>query len=138
MGIDLSRVVFVDKLAHHQLMAMYKNCDVILDSYFFGGDTTTREAFEVGAPLVTLPSHMLGGRWSQAYYKHIGVTDLIATDPENYVELAIRVANDDIYANEIREKILKNKDKLFHSKEAVKGWADMLKKLYYKNNDITS
>lgn len=134
LGIDLSRVVFVDKLAHHQLMAMYKNCDVILDSYFFGGDTTTREAFEVGAPLVTLPSHMLGGRWSQAYYKQIGVTDLIATDPENYVELAIRLANDDTYANEIREKIIKNKDKLFHRKEAIKGWADMFKKLHNKNN----
>ena len=54
-NIDLNRVVFINKLEHHQLMTMYQHSDVVLDSYFFGGDTTTREAFEIGAPIITLP-----------------------------------------------------------------------------------
>ena len=51
-------------------MAMYNLCDVVLDSFFFGGDTTSREAFETGAIVVTLPSPYLGGRWTQAYYTY--------------------------------------------------------------------
>ena len=65
--MDLKRVVFVKRLAHHRLMAMYNLSDVVLDSYMFGGDTTTREAFEAGAPIVTLPGKHLGERWTQAY-----------------------------------------------------------------------
>merc|ERR1712151_99741 len=65
-GLDLSRVVFIPKMQHHELMAMYKLSDVVLDSVYFGGDTTTREAFEVGAPIVTYPGKTIGQRWTQA------------------------------------------------------------------------
>jgi predicted O-linked N-acetylglucosamine transferase (SPINDLY family) len=125
LDIDLSRIVFINKLPHDKLMAMYNNCNVILDSYFFGGDTTTREAFEVGAPIITLPSHILGGRWTQAYYKNIGVTDLIAYNETDYVDLAIKVATNKEYYTTIKNKIYKNKHKLFRRKEAITNWENM-------------
>merc|ERR1712187_908300 len=93
-GVDLSRVVWMPRLPHHQLMALYKLSDVVLDSVYFGGDTTTREAFEVGAPIVTLPHKTIGQRWTQAYYKIIGVEDLIAFSAAEYVRLAVSIARD--------------------------------------------
>ena len=54
-GVDLERVTFSGALPHHQLMALYRLSDVVLDSYYAGGCTTTREALEVGGVVVTLP-----------------------------------------------------------------------------------
>ena len=73
-GVDLSRVAFVQQQPHHRLMALYSLADVVLDSYHAGGCTTTREALEVGAIVVTLPAKYLGSRWSAAYYTIMGVT----------------------------------------------------------------
>ena len=129
-GINLNRIIFIDKLQHHYLMAMYNICDVILDSYFFGGDTTTREALEIGAPIITLPYKYLGSRWTQAYYKHIGITELIAKDENEYIDLALKVANDKSYAKDLRKRIKNNVGKLFYSEDAVKGWSDAFTKVY--------
>ena len=131
-GIDLKRVIFVDKMPHHTMMALYNNVDVVLDSYFFGGDTTSREAFEVGAPVITLPHKYLGSRWTAAYYKHIGITDLIAQNMEDYVRLAVHVAGNKKFSAELRQKIQENSAKLFHSKEASLAWEKVFKDVYDK------
>ena len=130
IGIDLNRVVFLNKLHHHDLMAMYDHANVVLDSFFFGGDTTTREAFEVGAPVITLPSHVLGGRWTQAYYHHIGITDLIANDDADYVRLATEVAMNREREKELRQNIRENAHKIFRSEAAIAAWETMLQQAY--------
>ena len=104
--------------------------DVVLDTVVtFGGDTTTREAFEVGAPIVTLPHTGLSSRWTQAYYRLLGVTDLIATDPVHSVDLAIRIASDRTAQADIRGRIKANLHKLFHSTKAAGAWTDALLKM---------
>ena len=94
-GVDLDRVVFIPRMKHYQLMAMYKFSDVVLDSVYFGGDTTTREAFEVGSPVVTLPGKTIGQRWTQAYYKVMGISDYIVDTADEYVSVATKFANAD-------------------------------------------
>ena len=134
-NIDENRIVFINKMPHHEMMSMYKNCDVALDSYFFGGDTTTREAFEIGTPIVTLPHKYLGTRWTQAYYKHMGITELIVNNHEEYVEKAIQVATNKAYSKSIRTDILNNVHKLFHSKDASKAWEDAFIKMIDNDNE---
>ena len=90
-NIDMDRVHFIPVQPHHRLMALYKLSDVILDSYYAGGCTTTREALEIGAPVVTLPGKYLGGRWSLAYYQIMGVLDLVAKDKEDYIKIALKI-----------------------------------------------
>jgi predicted O-linked N-acetylglucosamine transferase (SPINDLY family) len=68
-------------------MALYSLADVVLDSYHAGGCTTTREALEVGALVVTLPAKYLGSRWSAAYYTIMGVTES-EPEPEPEPELS--------------------------------------------------
>ena len=82
-------------MQHYQLMAMYKLSDVVLDSVYFGGDTTTREAFEVGSPVVTLPGKTIGQRWTQAYYKVMGILDYVVDTADEYVSVATKFANAD-------------------------------------------
>ena len=126
--VDLDRVVFLPRLAHDHLMTMYKLSDVTLDSFYFGGDTTTREAFEVGAPVITLPHKTIGQRWTQAYYHRMGMTDLIARDRNHYAEIAVEVANrspDEKKA--LRQRIVAlAHEKLFRSDEGYPEWAKAL------------
>jgi len=125
-GVDMKRVVWIPRMLHWKLMALYNLADVVLDSFQFGGDTTTREALETGAPIVTLPHRALGQRWTQAYYKALGITDLIASTPDEYVSLAVDMANDKTKQKEMRARIKANLHKLFHNTNASRKWADLL------------
>jgi len=44
-----------------------------LDPLYFGGDGTTREALEMGCPVVSLPSRGLGSRWTASLYSLLGL-----------------------------------------------------------------
>jgi len=131
-NIDFNRIHFINKMSHDVMMGMYNVIDVALDSFFFGGDTTTREAFEIGVPVVTLPHKYLGCRWTYAYYNHIGVLDLIAKDQADYVNIAVKIATNKDYRSEISKKIKENSIKLFNSKDAGKAWGHALEQMYNK------
>ena len=131
-GVDLDRIIFLEKMAHHDMMALYNNIDVALDSFFFGGDTTSREALEIGTPIITLPYKYLGSRWTQAYYNHIGVTELIAKNVDDYIDLTIKVGTNKLYSNELKRKIKNKIHTLFHNKMASKSWENVFLDLYNK------
>jgi predicted O-linked N-acetylglucosamine transferase (SPINDLY family) len=126
--VDLDRVVFIPRMSHYQLMAMYKLSDVVLDSVYFGGDTTTREAFEVGSPVITLPGKTIGQRWTQAYYRVMGIKDFIAKTANEYVQIAVKVANaSDKQKSKTRARIKKAAHKkLFKNKDAPVLWGNTI------------
>lgn len=128
-GVDLTRVHFMPAQPHHRLMALYSLSDVVLDSYHAGGCTTTREALEVGALVVTLPAQYLGSRWSLAYYTLMGCTDLVASDKQHYIELAVRMATDRSAASAARRCILDRVHRLFRQEGAVREWAALLRRI---------
>jgi hypothetical protein len=112
-------------LPHHELIGLYNVSDVVLDSYYAGGCTTTREALEIGAIVVTLPGKYLGGRWSLAYYNIIGILDLVAKDKDEYVDIALKYGKDKEEQMKMKQKILDNIDKIFYSDEAIKSWTQV-------------
>ena len=128
-GADMSRVHFLPAQPLHRLLALYALSDVVLDSYPASGCTTTREALEVGALVVTLPSQHLGGRWSMAYYEQLGVTDLVAKDADDYVRIAVRIATDESAREEVKRRVQAALPKLFRRQEAVDEWSKMLRRL---------
>jgi len=130
-GADMSRVFFLPTQPHHQLLALYSVSDVVLDSYAAGGCTTTREALEIGAAVVTLPAPYLGGRWSLGLLSVAGIIETVAKDVDDYVEIAVRIAKDKDYQVELKGRIKKAAQKLFRREEAVEHWAEALRKIAY-------
>ena len=102
--------------------ALYREADVVLDSYYAGGCITTREAFEMGAVVVTLPAKYLGGRWTKAYYDILGISDAIAKDKDDYAKLAVSIACNPSLKASISSKISENIHKMWRSEEAVNNW----------------
>ena len=74
----------------------------------------------MGAPIITWPDDFMRGRLTAAFYKQMGLTELIATDAESYVTLALRLARDADFRLRMQTDIKDNANKLFESLDAVR------------------
>ena len=94
--------------------------DAILDIPTFSGGNSSFEAFAMGAPIVTWPQEFMRGRVTAAFYKQMGLSDLIAADASSYVELALRLAQDRDFKERMQADIRENSDKLYERHELVR------------------
>ena len=90
-------------LAEH--LDLYRRVDVALDPFPFNGSTTTFEALWMGVPVITLLGDTMMGRWSAAMLRTLKLDELIAPTPEEYVELALRLAADPVRLSELRASL---------------------------------
>ena len=68
--------------------------DVALDSFPYNGATTTLDTLWMGTPIVGLAGNRGVSRGTLSILKSVGADELIANDPDSYVELNVRLAND--------------------------------------------
>jgi protein O-GlcNAc transferase len=123
----IARVRFVPWISNGQdFFSAIHAADVIIDSFHFGIGTTSIQVFAAGTPLVTLPGAFSRGRVGMYFSKLIGVEDGIATDEQDFVERAVRIANNPALRTSIRERVLANNHRLFHNPDASKELASTL------------
>lgn len=94
-GIAPERLVLqgpVPELAEH--LACYHEIDIALDVFPYNGTTTTCEALWMGVPVITLagPTHVT--RVGASLLKQVGLAELIAATPEDYIAIASRLAGE--------------------------------------------
>ena len=93
-GIDPGRVAFLGKSPHADLLAHYNSIDIGLDPFPYNGGLTTCEALWMGVPVITCPGETFAGRHSLTHLSNVGLTQTIARDLDEYVNLAVSLAND--------------------------------------------
>jgi protein O-GlcNAc transferase len=94
-GIDDGRLMFLSatrSLAEH--LALYSRIDVALDAFPYCGTTTTCEALWMGVPVVTLAGRTHAGRVGVSLLTNAGAPELVAPDPDAYVEIASTLGTD--------------------------------------------
>jgi len=114
------RIRFVPRQTKTGFLNLIAVSDVMLDTFHFGGGNTTYEGLATGTPVVTLPSRFLRGRITNAIYRKMNFTDCIASSPEEYINLAVKIATDREYQIHLRETILKNNYLLYENMGAVR------------------
>jgi len=80
-----------DPLAHLQA---YADIDIALDTYPYHGTTTTCEALYMGVPVVTLAGLTHVSRVGVSLITTVGLPQLIASTPDEYVSIASALASD--------------------------------------------
>ena len=110
---DPGRIAFVPRLTPEDFCGALSMADAVLDTFHFGGGNTTMEALAQNIPVVTLPGSFLRGRISLACYRQMGLTGPVAASAEEYVDLAVRLANDRDYRAEFSQGIERTKGALF-------------------------
>src|ERR1700689_864905 len=73
---------------------LYHCIDVALDPFPYGGGTTTCDALWMGVPVVSLAGQTAVGRGGLSILSNVGLADLVASDSEQYVRIALELAGD--------------------------------------------
>jgi len=93
-GIDASRVEFHGWIAHSELLAAYGEIDLALDTFPFSGGLTSCEALWMGVPVVTWAGDRMCGRQTASFLHRVDATELVASNLEEYVAVAVEWATD--------------------------------------------
>jgi predicted O-linked N-acetylglucosamine transferase (SPINDLY family) len=108
-------------MAIEEYLALIAASDVVLDTVHYGGGANTvYDAVAVGTPIVTLPGEFQRSRWAAAVNRRLGVEQLIAGTPEEYVAKAIEVASNRDLRQSLRKQILEAGAELFEDAAVVR------------------
>ncbi len=93
-GIGVDRLVLEGGEPHKNFMEAHSRCDIALDPHPYTGGLTTCEALWMGVPVVTLPGETFAGRHAATHLHNAGLPDWIAKDEQDYIDIAVKWAND--------------------------------------------
>ncbi|QHG15604.1 tetratricopeptide repeat protein [Nostoc sp. ATCC 53789] len=107
--------------------------DVYLDTFTWSGGNTSLEAIACNLPIVTCPGEFMRGRHSDSFLKMLGVTDTIAENEAEYIDIAVKLGLDQSWRGIIAEKMSQNHDRLFDDKACVVGLEAFYKEVCSKH-----
>lgn len=105
-GIERDRLLFLPQgRSDEENQARYALVDFVLDTLPFGGVNGTLEALDMQVPVVTLVGKRHGERTSYSILANLGVTATIAETGRDFVDIAVRLADDAAFARDVRAQI---------------------------------
>ena len=93
-GIEPSRVQFASRTSLENYFDLYRRIDIGLDTFPYGGGTTTCDALWMGVPVVSLVGTTAVGRGGLSILSNMGMPELVARSEEEYVQIAGTLAKD--------------------------------------------
>jgi protein O-GlcNAc transferase len=101
-GVDESRAAFVGRQSLAAYLQTYREIDVALDPFPYGGGTTTCDALWMGVPVVSLAGRTAVSRAGATLLANVGLEHLVARSEEQYIELAAGLIGDATGLAELR------------------------------------
>jgi predicted O-linked N-acetylglucosamine transferase (SPINDLY family) len=93
-GISPDRLEFPSRQLWPEYMRTYGRIDIALDPFPWGGGITTCDALWMGMPVVSLVGRTAVGRGGVSILSNVGLPELIAPTPQQYVHIATDLARD--------------------------------------------
>lgn len=93
-GVAAARLAFRPKLPLGDYLALHREIDLALDTFPYNGGATSCHALWMGVPFVTLAGDRYMARMGLGLLTEVGLGELVARSPDEYVELAVRLAGD--------------------------------------------
>lgn len=130
-------LVFYPTLSKQDFINLTAICDVMLDSYPFGGCNTSLEAFAYGIPVITRPTKFINGRFTYGFYKKMGQgldkSELVVTSKEDYIKTALDIARNRHKRALYSSAILNGVSNIFEERESIEEWNTLLQHLCEKH-----
>lgn len=108
-GVDGARLIFASSTGQEAHIARLQAASIGLDSYPYNGHTTTSDKLWAGLPVITLRGGHFASRVSESLLRAIGMEELVAETPDDYVALAVNLARAPSELQAVREKLLRNR-----------------------------
>jgi predicted SAM-dependent methyltransferase/tetratricopeptide (TPR) repeat protein len=104
-GIASDRLELRGPSFHIDMLKEYADIDIALDPFPFTGGLTSCEALWMGLPVVTWPQGQIVSRQTFAFLSAIGLPELAAQDADDYVRIAVALAEDKEYLAVLRKEM---------------------------------
>lgn len=114
-------VVFLPWQEKPAFYGLMQSACVFLDSIGFSGFNTTVQAMECNLPVVTREGRFMRGRLASGILRRMGLQELVAATGEEYILLAVKLAQDKTYRAAISERIKASRHVLFDDQEPVRA-----------------
>lgn len=93
-GVSPAQLLMSGASNYEDYLQSYGSIDLALDPFPYPGATTTLEGLWMGVPCLTLKGRRFLARNGETIAWHAGLADFIATDIDDYVARAVRIASD--------------------------------------------
>ncbi|MEN9437330.1 MAG: hypothetical protein RIR09_1985, partial [Pseudomonadota bacterium] len=90
---------------------------VYLDTLGFSGFNTVLQAIERNTPVVAYEGQFMRGRFASAILRHLGLIDMVATNPDQFIQITVRIVQDEGLRRSIKKKIEMTKSLLYSDRE---------------------
>ncbi|MFV1980797.1 MAG: hypothetical protein ACC655_06560 [Rhodothermia bacterium] len=120
LGATVRRLIFLPAQEPAAYCRMLSLVDVVLDPPHYSSGWTGYDAFSLALPVVTLPGQFSVERLAMALHRKMGIAELVADSPEDYVTRAIRLGTDRDCRHAVRSHIAERNDVLFDDVEVVR------------------
>ncbi|MDZ4739203.1 MAG: tetratricopeptide repeat protein [Alphaproteobacteria bacterium] len=108
-GIDPRRLVFADRVENREHMGRQTLADLMLDSWPYGGHTTTSDALWAGVPVLTRRGSSFASRVASSLLLAAGMPELIAPDVAGFKALTIRLVSEPATLAGLRKRLEANR-----------------------------
>jgi protein O-GlcNAc transferase len=93
-GVEASRIEFREFMAMKEYLSFHNRVDINLDTFPFTGGTTSLHSLWMGVPIVSLAGRHVPSRGGASILSVLGMEELIAATPDQYVAIAASLARD--------------------------------------------
>ena len=118
--------VFLPRLDQFEFLAATRQCHVFLDSIGWSGCNSTLESLLYDLPIVTMPGPLMRGRHSTAILRMMDVTETIAETLDDYVLIAVRLAQDAAWRLAVSARIAAARHRVQHDRACILGLEQFL------------
>ena len=127
----IDSIIFLEKRKLESHYNLYKKIDIALDTFPYNGVTTTFEALAMGVPVITMKGYNFNSRCGESIIKNLGIEDLIASNEDDYILTAQKIANDKDKLLELRKNIftISHETPLFDTNQFSQDFFNILEKI---------
>ncbi len=141
-NVDISRVVFLDKIKFEDHLARHSLADLFLDSFNVNAHTSAVDALWTGLPILTRVGNSFASRICGSLLKYFDLEDLITNTSQEYLNKAVELGTNSDKYKKIKEKITnsKNVERFFNTKNYTLNLEKAYKKVHQMriNNNMFS
>lgn len=131
MGVAGARLVFMNKLSHHDYLARYRHADLFLDTEDYNAHTVASDALWAGCPVLTRPGETFASRVAGSLNYHLGMPEMNATDDAAFVMKAVRFGRDATYRAAQKSKLqqLRLESDVFDVRGFARDFENLLRRM---------
>ncbi len=120
--------VYLNHVTQSVYIAAAGQCDVFLDSIGWSGCNSALESLPHNLPIVTARGALMRGRHSAAILEMMGIPETIAGGVDDFVAIAVRLANNPDERQALSRRIAGNKHRLYRDRACITALEDFLER----------